>query len=69
MERELEKLNQDYRGIEATFGDDVLQLVLASRYLGRLIGNAHVAAYLEARHPEIVGEFRTIVAATSLEAS
>jgi ParB-like chromosome segregation protein Spo0J len=69
MERELEKLNQDYRGIEATFGDDVLQLVLASRYLGRLIGNGHVAAYLESRHPEIVGEFRTIVAATSLDAS
>lgn len=69
MERELEKLNQDYRGIEATFGDDVLQLVLASRYLGRLIENAHVAAYLESRHPGIVGEFRTIVAATSLDAS
>jgi ParB-like chromosome segregation protein Spo0J len=69
MERELEKLNQDYRGIEATFGDDVLQLVLASRYLGRLIENGHVAAYLESRHPEIVGEFRTIVAATSLDAT
>jgi len=69
MERELEKLNQDYRGIETTFGDDVLQLVLASRYLGRLIGNAHVSAYLESRHPEIVGEFRKIVSATSLDAS
>lgn len=68
MERELEALNRDYRGIEATFGDDVLQLVLASRYLGRLIANAHVSAYLESRHPDIVGEFRTIVAATSLDA-
>ncbi|MFV0622683.1 plasmid partitioning protein RepB C-terminal domain-containing protein [Sphingomonas sp. ac-8] len=69
MERELEKLSKDYRGIEATFGDDVLQLVLASRYLGRLIGNANIAAYLESRHPEILGEFRTIVAATSLDPS
>lgn len=68
MERELEKLNQDYRAIEATFGDDVLQLVLASRYLGRLIENANVAHYLQTRHPEIIDEFRTIVAATSLEA-
>lgn len=69
MERELEKLNQDYRGIEATFGDDVLQLVLASRYLGRLIENAHVASYLESRHPDILREFRSIVAASSLDAS
>ena len=69
MERELEKLNHDYRGIETTFGDDVLQLVLASRYLGRLIGNAHVSAYLDSRHPEIVEEFRRIVFATSLDAA
>ena len=69
MERELEKLTQDYRAIEATFGDDVLQLVLASRYLGRLIENAAVTGYLDTRHPEIVAEFRTIVAATSLDAA
>lgn len=67
MERELEKLNQDYRGIEATFGDDVLQLVLASRYLGRLIENAQVANYLDSRHPDILREFRSIVAASSLD--
>ena len=69
MERELEKLNHDYRGVEATFGDDVLQLVLASRYLGRLIENANVAGYLGTRHPEIMGEFRSIVAAASLDAA
>lgn len=69
MERELEKLTHDYRAIEATFGDDVLQLVLSSRYLGRLIANTNVAGYLEARHPEIIAEFRTIVSATSLDAN
>jgi len=69
MERELEKLNNDYRAIESTFGDDVLQLVLAAKYLGRLIQNANIADYLEARHAEIIGEFRTIVAAASLEAA
>lgn len=69
MERELEKLTNDYRAIEATFGDDVLQLVLASRYLGRLIGNASVTGYLELRQPEIMAEFRTIVSVTSLDAN
>lgn len=69
MERELEKLNQDYRAQEATFGDDVLQLVLASRYLGRLIANEKVAAYLTQRHSEIFTQFQAIVTATSLEAA
>lgn len=68
MERELEKLNHDYRAIESTFGDDVLQLVLAAKYLGRLIHNTNVVSYLESRHAEIIAEFRTIVAAASLEA-
>lgn len=69
MERELESLNRDFRAMEATFGDDVLQLVLSSRYLGRLIANPNIASYLDARHPEIIQEFRTIVSATSLDAN
>lgn len=69
MERELERLNHDYRAIEAGFGDDVLHLVLASRYLGRLVSNDRIIAYLDTRHPDIMAEFRTIVSATSLDAS
>jgi ParB-like chromosome segregation protein Spo0J len=67
MERELESLNHDFRAREATFGDDVLQLVLASRYLQRLIENRNVAAYLETRHSDIIAEFRTIVTASTLD--
>ncbi|WP_236694565.1 plasmid partitioning protein RepB C-terminal domain-containing protein [Sphingomonas sp. Leaf343] len=67
MERELEKLSHDYRATESTFGDDVLQLVLSAKYIGRLMANPQVSSYLEARHPDISGEFRNIVAATSLE--
>jgi ParB-like chromosome segregation protein Spo0J len=68
MERELEKLAQDYRAIDATFGDDVLQLVLASRYLDRLITNERVSAYLASRHEEIFTQFKAIVVASSLDA-
>ena len=67
MERELDAINRDFKAVEATFGDDVLHLVLATRYLSRLIGNANVDAYLRKRHPEILDEFQAIVAATSLE--
>ncbi len=67
MERELEGLSRDFRAVEATYGDDVLHLVLASRYLARLIANPEVTAYVEKRHPEILSEFQTIVSATSLQ--
>ncbi len=69
MERELESLNTDFRAREATFGDDVLQLVLSSRYLDRLIANENIKQYLGSHHPEILGQFQTIVEASSLDAS
>lgn len=67
MERELDPLNASFRAREATFGVDVLQLVLSARYVERLIANENVAAYLSDRHPEILSQFRTVAQATSLE--
>ena len=67
MEREMETLNRDFKAVEETFGDDVLQLVLASRYLARLIGNREITAYLSRRHPDMLGEFQNIIAAASLD--
>lgn len=69
MERELESLNADYKARESTFGDDVLQLVLSSRYLERLIANENVARYLGSRHADILSQFQTIVSASSLDSA
>ena len=43
--------------------------MVAAGYLSSLIGNPRVSDYLERHHPEILTEFRAIVAATSLEES
>lgn len=67
MERELDKLNRDFKAVEDTYGDDVLHLVLASRYLGRLVDNGNIHDYLVKRHPEMLVEFQTIIGAASLE--
>ena len=45
----------------------VLNLVVASGYVSSLIGNSRVSGYLERHHPEILTEFKAIVAAASLE--
>ena len=67
MERELESVNRDFKAVEDSFGDDVLHLVLASRYIGKIVANPNVSAYIDKRHPDILAEFRTIVALSSLD--
>ncbi len=69
MEREMETLQQDFKSIEASYGDDVLHLVIVSGYLSKLIGNANVERYLNANHAELLTEFRAIIAAGSLDHS
>jgi len=67
MEREMEGLQREFKGIEASYGESVLNLVVASGYLGKLVGNARMCRYLERHHPEILAEFRAIIAAASLD--
>lgn len=67
MEREMDTLQQDLKTVEATYGDDVLHLVIASGYLSKLTRNAAVKRYLGQHHPELLTEFRAIITATSPE--
>ncbi len=67
LEREMNTLNQDFRTLEASYGDDVLQLVISAAYVGRLIANSSVEQYLTRRHPELLEELRGVVASASLD--
>jgi len=67
MEREMESLTRDFKALEETFGEDVLHLVLASRYLSRLLANSEIEAYLTRHHSDLLDEFRTIITSTSLD--
>jgi ParB-like chromosome segregation protein Spo0J len=67
LERETETVNQDLKALEESYGDDVLNLVVASGYVSRLLTNTEIARYLEGRYPELVGELRVIVNAVSLD--
>jgi len=69
MEREMDGLQREFKTVSASYGDTVLNLVIVSGYLLSLMGNPRVNGYLERHHPEILAEFRAIVASTSLEES
>jgi hypothetical protein len=57
----------DVSMVEQTYGQDVLNLVLARGYLAKLLENKQVARYLKQRQPEVLAEFETIVQTVSLE--
>lgn len=67
MEREMETLQRDFKSVEASYGDDVLHLVIATAYLSKLVANPEIERYLAAHYPEILDEFRSIISAASLD--
>jgi ParB-like chromosome segregation protein Spo0J len=67
LEREMASVNADYKELEASYGDDMLLLVIASGYLERLIGKPEIQRFLAGRYPEFLENFRAIVTATSLD--
>lgn len=67
LQREMEQVQHRYKLAEQTYGEDVLNLVLARGYLQKLLENAHVRDFLNRHQPEILAEFETIVQTVSLE--
>ena len=67
LQRELDAGSHDYHELEASFGDDTLVLVIAAGFLERLLSRPAIDAYLAEAHPEMLQNFRSIVAAASLD--
>lgn len=67
MEREMSNLQGQYKMVEQTYGQDVLNLVLAKGYLTKLLENKPVARFLRQKQPEVLAEFETIVQTVSLD--
>jgi ParB-like chromosome segregation protein Spo0J len=68
MERELKTVQRELQAVETSYGGDMLNLVIATRYVSNLVSNRRVVRYLEDNHPEVLAEFRGILTATSLDA-
>ncbi|KVP09150.1 plasmid partitioning protein RepB C-terminal domain-containing protein [Burkholderia ubonensis] len=67
MEREMSNLQGQYKLVEQTYGQDVLNLVLAKGYLARLLEDESVHRYLQAQQADLLVEFQAIVDAIALE--
>jgi len=67
MRKEMEVLQRDLKLIEESHGNEVLNLVLARGYLGKLLGNARITRYLNQHAPDILRELQAILAGESLD--
>ena len=67
MEKEMESLEREFKVIEESYGPDILNLVVARRYLSNLLDNGHIARFLLRNYPEMLTEIQKIVEAVSLE--
>ena len=60
MERESANLDREFRLIERSYGEDHLDLVLATGYISRLLSNARVVRHLAQHHSDLFNEFQRI---------
>lgn len=67
MEREMANLQGQYKLVEQTYGQDMLNLVLARGYLVKLLENKAITRYVKQRQPEVFEQFENIIATVSLE--
>ncbi len=68
MERQMEKLYQDYKLVEDTLGETMLVLVVAKGYVSRLMRNDNVSSYLEINHRDLARELAGVMEAVTSEA-
>jgi hypothetical protein len=69
MEHEMDLLVREFKVIEESHGKNVLNLVVVSAYLKKLLDNARVVRYLSQRQPEILHQFQKLVEARDLSES
>ncbi len=67
MEKEMASVQSQYKLIETSYGQDMLNLVLARGYLVKLLENKSVSKQLKQRQPEFLEQFQSIIETTSLE--
>lgn len=67
MEREMGNVHGQFKLIEQSYGQDVLNLVLAKGYIAKLLDNDAVVRFLTKYQPDMLAEFEDIVRTVSLE--
>lgn len=60
MQSESENVDREFRLIEQGYSLNNFDLMLATGYINRLLGNARVVRHLAQHHPDILSEFQKL---------
>ena len=63
MKREIKSQQRNIKAAEKAYGESLFNLTVARSYIKKLLGNAKIAAYLKANHPDTFSEFKAIATA------
>jgi hypothetical protein len=63
FENEMGNLQGQYKQVEKTYGQDMLNLVLARSYLAKLLGNKQVKSFLQKNAAALLAEFEAVIQA------
>ncbi|HEY8902909.1 MAG TPA: plasmid partitioning protein RepB C-terminal domain-containing protein [Chthoniobacterales bacterium] len=66
LREEMRGAEAEFKAVEATYGENVLNLTLARNYVRTLIDNPRVCRWLTGRHPDILREFESLAATEAL---
>ena len=66
MEKEMEMLEREFRGVQDDYGANTLHLGAVQRYIKRLLDNAKVKRFLQQRYAELLEEFQELAALETL---
>jgi ParB-like chromosome segregation protein Spo0J len=67
MECEMGNLQEQFKLAEQSYGQDILNLVLAKGYLAKLMANEAILRHLTKKHPDVLNEFDSIVRMVTLD--
>lgn len=62
LEEEMESLHMDFKAVETTYGDNMLNLTVARSYVKKLLENTKVSRFLKTRHEDLFSEFEILAA-------
>ena len=66
MEQEMQSAEHDFKAVEQSYGENVLNLTLAGAYVKKLLLNAKVIRFLSSKHPDIFSVFEDVAAMETL---
>ena len=66
LEQEMKAVEPNFKAVEQSYGENMLNLTLAKGYVKKLLLNAKVVRFLSSKHPDICSEFEAVAATETL---